>query len=177
MALITTPGAVTADAYVSLADAALYAEARGLTFAITGDDEELAEQAIRRATAWIDGTYFARFPGSPTSVDQALEWPRTGVVFRGQSLADDIIPGQIVRATVEAAVREKVAPNSLNPDVIPGQNVKRERIEGVVEVEYAGASTSVTDQQPVIAVIDGILAPLLGGSAIGNTSTSMVQRA
>lgn len=163
MALIVEDGTGKADAdsYVSLSDAASYASSRGLTFVISGGDEAKAEAALRRATSWVDAEYGARFPGSRVNGrDQALQWPRNDAVdASGEEIASDAVPIEIVRATIEAAVREKASPGSLSPDVTPGKIKTRAKV-GEIEVEYA-ASGSVTEQRPVLSVVDGILAPLL----------------
>jgi hypothetical protein len=165
MSLIIETGAGLsgAESYVNLADAAAYAEARGLTFAISGDDEALAEQALRRATTWLDATYRSQFPGDRKNLrQQALEWPRIGAYDRnGYNITDSEIPRELVAATIEAAVREKASPGALSPDVTPGQIAKMERVEGAVTVEYAIGSGVISDQRPVSTVIDDILGSLL----------------
>lgn len=155
-------GLANAESYVSVSDCAAYAAARGLTF--PASPEATAEQALRRATTWLDGRYRSRFPGSRTNGrGQALEWPRSGAYdAESNEIASSEVPVEIVNATIEAAVREMAAPGSLSPDVIPGKVKKRVRVEGAVEVEYAVGSGSAYEQRPVVAVIDGILASLLG---------------
>jgi hypothetical protein len=158
-------GIAAADSYVSLADASTIATALGLTFAISGDDEALAEQALRRATLWLDSTYRSRFPGWRTHYRlQGLEWPRQGAYDQNvvpQYIAVDEIPTEIKKATVIAAVREKASAGSLSPDVTPGQIKKSVSVEGAVSVEYAIGTGGVTDQRPVVTMIDDVLASLL----------------
>src|SRR5690606_33032799 len=150
-------GKSDAESYASLATIAAYAAAHGLTFAIEGDDEALAEAAARRATVWLDATYRSRFTGRRTNGrNQALEWPRTGAYDNQvppDYLESDEIPQEIIDACCEAAIREKASPGSLSPDVTPGQVAKRERVEGAVEIEYFRAG-GVTDQRPVATVVD-----------------------
>lgn len=157
-------GLANAESYVSVSDAATYAAARGLTFPASPADK--AEQALRRATAWLDGRYRSRFPGQrKNGRDQALEWPRINACDRGgNEIASDEVPIEIVNATIEAAVREMAAPGGLSPDVTPGEVAKRLKA-GSVEIEYASASGSVFDQRPVLTVIDGILSSLLGSTS------------
>lgn len=170
MALIVEDGTgkADADAYVSLADASTYATAKGLIFPISGGDQTLAEQAIRRATTWIDGRYRSRFSGSRKQLrNQALEWPRINAFDAAcpESIIDpDSVPVEIVQATVEAAVREKARPGSLSPDVTPGK-IKKSFRAGQIAVEYAVGNGTAAEQRPVVGIIDGILAPLLGGSS------------
>lgn len=166
MALITEDGSglANAESYVSVSDAAAYAAARGLTFPASPTDK--AEQALRRATAWLDGRYRSRFPGQrKNGRDQALEWPRVYACDRdGNEIASDEVPVEIVNATIEAAVREMAAPSSLSPDVTPGKVKKRAKVD-TIEVEYAVGTGTAYDQRPVVSVIDGILSGLLGSAS------------
>lgn len=171
MALVVEDGTgkANADSYVSLDDAAAYATSKGLTFPVSGADATPAEQALRRATTWIDGRYRSRFTGYRKQLrDQALEWPRLNAfdaVECATSVIDpDSVPVEIVQATVEAAVREKASPGSLSPDVTTGK-IKKSFRAGQIAVEYAVGSGTAWEQRPVVDVIDGILAPLLGGSS------------
>ncbi len=155
MSLNVTPGDTAADSYADVSVCVAYALAKGLTF--PGTDATLSEQALRRATSWIDANYRNRFPGYPTDVWQALEWPRTGVFYRGRSsIASNVIPQQILSACCEAAVREFAEPGSLNPDLERGGAIKRLKA-GSVEVEYGASATPQTAFQ----IIDGILSGLL----------------
>jgi hypothetical protein len=162
MALNTTPSAPDADSYVSVEDCAAYAAKKGLAF--PASPIEPAEQALRRATAWLDSTYRIRFPGAATDVWQALEWPRAGVVYRGQDFDETVIPQQIKDATCEAAVREMAEPGSLSPDLDRGGAIKTLKA-GSVEIDYAESAPVST----TFTAIDGL--------AKGSTSVSFVARA
>lgn len=148
-------GLPNAESYVSTSDCAAYASARGLTF--TAD--AAGEQALRRATAWLDGTYRTRFPGQRKRFrQQALEWPRVGAADAdGFPIAADEIPSEIVDATCEAAVRELASPGSMSPDLERGGAIKRLQA-GSVEVEYMGGASTTT----LFQSIDGLLASLIG---------------
>lgn len=117
--------------------------------------------ALVRASAYIDGRYGAKFPGTPAGgYAQELAWPRTGATTReGFGVPADVVPPSIERATYEAAFRELASPGSLAPDYVAAQAVKREKVD-VIETEYA-VSGSATDVTPVVGIIDGILAGLL----------------
>lgn len=164
MALIVEDGTGKPDAesYVSVAGAGAYAAARGLIFPIaTGPEIASAEQALRRATEWLDAKYGGRFGGTWAVTGQGLAWPRFDAVYRGAFIPITTIPLQIVAATVQAAVRELASAGSLSPDVTPGKIKKRVKVEGAVEVEYAVGSAGVASQTPVVSIIDGILAGLI----------------
>lgn len=156
-------GLANADSYVSLADASTIATSFGLTFAISGGDEPLAEAALRRATVWLDASYRHRFSGWKRRYRaQALEWPRQGAYDTNsipQYIPEDQVPVEIRRATVIAAVREKASPGSLSPDITPGEITKRLKV-GSYEEEYFGAG-GVADQRPVVSMVDDVLASLL----------------
>jgi len=169
MALNTTPGAQDADSYVSVEDCAEYAAKKGLAFPASPIGP--AEQALRRATEWLDSTYRIRFPGAATDVWQSLEWPRVGVIYRGQPLDEDTIPRQIIEATCEAAVREMAEPGSLAPDLERGGAVKRLKA-GSVEIEYADSADLTTTFATIDGLLNGLLLP-----AKGKTATSFVARA
>lgn len=116
MALVVTPGASDADSYAALADADAYFSGRGVT-AWTGTDA-VKEAALRKATAYLDNAYRAKWRGVRVNEDQALAWPRCnaesvrtsiGLVLAlvdddGFPMATDAIPAQIERATMEAAL-------------------------------------------------------------------------
>lgn len=180
MALIVEDGSglANADSYVSLADASTMATALGLVFAISGSDEALAEQALRRATLWLDATYRSRFGGWKRRYrQQALEWPRQGAYDNAvvpQLIPEDEVPAEIVRATVIAAAREKASPGSLSPDVTPGEITKRLKV-GSYEEEYFGAG-GVADQRPVVSMVDDVLGSLLTVSR-GQVLFGRVERA
>lgn len=153
---------VGTDSYVSAADAWTYIAAMGLT--VTGSMDDF-DAALRRATQWIDATYRLRFPGYRTSGrDQALEWPRTNAWdAAGESIATDEIPTEIKNATAEAAVRELASAGSLSPDVTPGTTKILTQVEGLSWTPTG--SGGANSQKPVLHVVDGILAPLIGGGS------------
>lgn len=153
-------GLTDAQAYVSAADVALYAVARGKTFT----DDADGESAIVRATTWLDAAY--KWPGTRThGRNQALQWPRTGAIDTDDyAIADDEIPSELIAASCEAAIREFLTPGFLTPDVVPGKVVQSARVDGAVSVTYAvRKGDDVSGQIPVITAIDGILKTLVGG--------------
>lgn len=169
MALNTTPGDQDADSYFTLQEGADYAAKKGLSFPIS--PAEPAEQAARRGTAWLDATYRPRFMGAATDVWQNLEFPRVGVIYRGQPLDDDVIPKQIKEAAIEAAIRELAKPGSLSPD--------RQRGGAIKEIQAGSVDITFADNAPIettFTAIDGLLSGLLLPTK-GKTSTSFVARA
>lgn len=173
----TGAGLANADSYVSTDNCAAYATDRGLIFAVAGSDLALAEQALRRATVWLDATYRDRYLGwRKLFRAQALEWPRTGALDNStipQVIQPDEVPVEIVRACCEAAVYEKANPGGLSPTVIASEIVQSLQA-GSVRVDYGvtgryGKSVNASDFIPVMNTIDNILVTLIqdaGGASI-----------
>lgn len=162
MSLIVTPGATDADCYVDLDEYRAYCGNVG--HVLTGKTDQELEQALRRGTTWLDGTYGLRFIGEPASADQALEWPRKNAVWRGSELPATSMPRQIKNALCEAAWRESIAPGSLAPDYVGSEKVKRTRKKvGDLEkeIEYADSASTKEASVPVFAAIDGLLIGLV----------------
>lgn len=162
-------GDPSSESYVDIAAINAYAVAHGKSFPITGSDGPstavavaAAEAAARRSAKWIDGTYRDRFPGArKNGRDQGLEWPRIDALDAdGNAIADDIVPGEMIAAQCEAAIRELASPGSLSPDVTPGGIKTSVRVD-VISVSYA-QGYGVAGQLPVLTEIDKLLAPLLG---------------
>lgn len=157
-------GLVDAESYQSVADFKVYCDARGMSYA--GKSDTLIEQALRRGTEWLDATYRGSYCGLPLNPpDQALEWPRVGMVDRnGYAIPSDSVPRQVKAATAEASHRELITPGYLLPDYVGSERIKRSRKKvGPLEkeIEYQGGSGTAADVQPIIAVIAGIMASLL----------------
>lgn len=173
MTLIVTPGDPNADSYVSLADCLTYATNHGLPFeggsGVTANGLT-GEQALRRATAWIDGTYRYRFAGIRVNVRlQAREWPRYDVVDPWGNYVDYLtIPVEVIQATCEAASREYASPGTLSPDLDRGGQIRKLKA-GSVEIDYGNNATALT----LFGTIDGILGSLLAAS---NPYTSSAAR-
>lgn len=131
----TGAGLSTANSYVSVADFETFATDHGYTLSGTSTQKE---QALVRATAYIDGTFRSMFGGVRThGRDQALEFPRSGLVDReGWGIDSDEMPAELKNATCEAAKRELASSGSLVPDIKAGGGVLKRVKAGSVEVEY-----------------------------------------
>jgi len=71
------------------------------------------------------------------------------------------IPPRIIEAQCIAALKEFENPNSLQAD--KAKNVKRERIEGVIETEYFSKDIS---SSAIFTIIDNLIAPYLKKSFV-----------
>ena len=99
-----TIGGVSANSYVTLAEANAYFDSSYNRTAWTALVPVDATKSILlvEATRLID-TYFV-FNGLPTSVDQALQWPRVDALdVNRETIADDVLPNELKNAVCEMA--------------------------------------------------------------------------
>jgi hypothetical protein len=194
MALVVETGAglPNAESYVSVADFKTYADGRGLDYTVANTDD-LVEQALRRATAYVD-TYRNRFSGYRTNRRaQALEWPRIGAYYyvpdNGRSIGfiyptdrDDqlgsqgydyipanVVPPEVIQATCEAAVREAAAPGSMQPDLERGGAIQ-ELQAGSVRIVYAANASAQTTTQIIDSILDALLMANANGGLFGRAA-------
>lgn len=123
-------------------------------------DDAPAPAVLRlRGSNYIDATYGERFLGKPTGgLLQVRAWPRTGV----PGVPDDTVPDRVVEASYEAALQEAREPESLSIFGSAADRVKRERVEGAVDVSYAeGSGDLALDLTPIFTTIEGLLKPFL----------------
>jgi len=166
MALVTEDGSGRADAesLLSVSDALTHHANRGnAAWALLSTAAQ--EQALRKATDYIQGVYGLRWGGYRVSQTQALDWPRYQVVRRDvlashvvQYWPSNEVPAGVKRACAELALRASAG--DLNPD--NSQAIKREKV-GPIETEYQDYSSAA----PSYPAIDAALKPYLatGGSA------------
>jgi hypothetical protein len=168
----TGAGLTDADAYCSLEFADAYLAARGETLWATDTTESQREQAIRRATDYMQQVYRYRWAGYRKTQDQSLDWPRYEVPrldvpsSYGYGLLpafypDNTVPAEVQRACAYLAL--KAAAGELAPDV--ARVTTREKID-VIEVEYAEGATPWVR----FRAVDNLLAGLLKGDS-GSTIT------
>jgi hypothetical protein len=149
--------------YGSVAEASAYHAARGnIDWETLGTDTD-HEIALTRGRDYIDGTYGARFAGTPTDPDQINAWPRTGATVYGSSIAGSVVPLRVIHASYEAALIEIRKIGSLTKVVDPAKKVKRQKVEGM-EREFfePGAGNIFAPDAPISTLIEGLLAPLIG---------------
>jgi hypothetical protein len=124
----------------------------------------------QRGSSYIDGLYGPRFTGTPTTLTQDREWPRTGAYIFGSALGSTVIPNRVIEASYRAAYIAATNPSALSVVIDPNRVVKRQKVD-TIEREFfepgAGADGFLTAS--VSSDIEGLLAPLLtpvGGPAI-----------
>lgn len=153
MALIveTGTGASDSESLCSIAYADTYNANRGCAPWATLTTVQ-KEEALRRATDYVEQVYGQNFQGRRINSTQALSWPRYDVYLNDYSVSSSIVPSLVMNATAELAY--KAAQGNLAPDLTQG--IKREKV-GVLEVEYDNYSVQYTRFRSV----DNILNPLL----------------
>lgn len=153
------------DSYASAADADTYFSDRGLTNWATLSLNE-KEQALRRATDYMQQTYRDRWAGFRTTTTQALDWPRWNVPLKdlpGSYGAGPVyfdshsIPSEVKTACIMLAF--KAAAGDLAPDL--GSQKASVKI-GPIETTYFQGTRQATKIQSV----DHILQPYLNGSGL-----------
>ena len=116
---------------------------------LTGD----ADQARQAGSLYIDATYAHRFKS--TALSFVAEFPRFDY---------DPTPERVEFAAYEAAYLWGLDNNALSVTASASGVVKREKVEGAVEVEYFENTTkdgTVTDATPRFSVIEGLLYPFI----------------
>ena len=185
MALVTTAGAADADSYASLVEATAYlTTARGVAAWAAAANDTLREQALRRATTYLDNQYRGRWVGVRTNETQALAWPRIdgyrntngGFVQPLYDLDDfqideDVVPQQVKNACMEAALLS-LAGVSMEPRLARGGAIKSEQVGPLAVTHMDGAS--VLDR---ITVIEGLLRGLVKSMPGASSGTVALVRA
>ena len=94
-------GLSTSESYISVSDADARHTALGNT-AWTGADA-VKESALRRATQYMTQAYRQRWKGTRLLREQALDWPRYGVIVDNFYLDTVIVPDDVANACADLA--------------------------------------------------------------------------
>lgn len=113
------------------------------------------EEALRRATTFMEQSYRMRWRGNRVTATQALSWPRHSVYVDGFAVESNTVPAAVVNACSDLAL--KAAAGDLAPDI--ERAIIREKI-GPIETEWSVHSSPTTQYR----AIDMTLAPFLRGS-------------
>lgn len=114
-----------------------------------------------RGSNYIDGTYGARFSGTPTAgFAQERAWPRTGAYAYGQPIGDTVIPDAVVKASYVAALADAKAPGSLSVTFTPGTNKVLTKVDSI-EWDVVGDASAPGAMIPVLTAVEGLLSPFL----------------
>jgi hypothetical protein len=136
--LIVENGTIVAgaDSFVTQAEYAAYAALLGINV----DGVENQKYALIKAAAFL-GSFEGRLKGSRVSRDQLLCFPRSGVVIDGFEWNDNEIPRNVKLAQMQFALDLQAGIDIYNPPQSDSVAVRREKVEGAVEVEYAVADS------------------------------------
>lgn len=140
MALVTEDGTgmATAESFISVADAETRLSNLGdTTFAALTTAEK--EQALRKATNFMEQRYRTKWRGTRLYRDQALSWPRYGAEVDGYTLDSNYVPADVANACADLALISLT--ETLNPNL--DREVIREKV-GPLETEYARGSVGKT---------------------------------
>ena len=149
MALIveTGTGSATGESFCSVADSLAYHAARGnATWATITTAQQ--EQALRRATDYMEAVYSQRWAGTRTTSVQALSWPRYNVFVNGFVTLSSSIPRAVINACSELALR--AAAGELLSDST--QQKTRTKVD-VLEVEFDKYSPQSTQYLAITALL------------------------
>lgn len=153
----TGTGSASAESYASVTQADTRLAALGMTN-WAGLEVAKKEQALRRATVFIEQRYRDKWKGTRLYRAQALSWPRYGACVDGYDILSTEVPTELANATIDLAL--KAAAGDLNADLT--RAIVREKV-GPLETEYAEHSP----QSVRYVSIEQTLSPFLrGGGAV-----------
>lgn len=132
-------GIVGADSYLDLSDARALAASFGL---VLPDDDTQAEVALRNGAAYVD-MFEGKFSGTRKVDDQGLSWPRDNAYkcYGSQtiSIADDVVPSEMMKAQVYAASEYGAGSNPRPSD--DGREIQEETVGPITQKYFeTGAS-------------------------------------
>jgi len=155
-------GKSNADAYVTLAECDAYHARFGNSGwkIITGavSNEAKRENAIKKATAFIDARYGNRFKGVRKTAEQALLFPRDGISDNDGYVLENV-PLAVKRATCEAALKIFLGAD-LMPDLDRGGKIISETV-GPISTTYSSSAPAGTKYE----TIESLLRCCLNGGA------------
>lgn len=172
----TGSGNAAANSYASVEQADAWHAARGITTWADLLTEE-REQALVRATAYMQQVYRLRWAGSRVLMTQALDWPRAWVPmvdapgYYGAYPAyypSNAVPREVRDACCELALT--AAAGDLSPNI---ERQAKSVTVGPITKVYADNASPVTRYR----AIDNMLAPLLLGASVGDGSSIKLVRA
>lgn len=161
--IISTPGAIDANSYVTLAEADIYLEASLNAESWTALDDERKKAALAHAARLIESL---RFGGLKSTATQSLEWPREGVFDRNGYYVNGV-PSKLKDAQCEIAIWE------LNePDRLAG----RFELETMEAVKIGPINYNVAPGAPVLPSYITNMLMAIGPGAVKDPNSSTVSR-
>lgn len=169
-AIDATVGGASSNSYATQAEVGQYMDDTLNADAWSDSADEQQRQSMIQATRLLD--QLVQWQGWITDVDQALEWPRTGVVdCSGRSVDSDEIPQAVKDAQSELALHLLQANRMVDPAIL-AQGIKSATV-GPISVTVDQLATQDVFSTGTISAIEcfGIVtgAALSGGLRIGRT--------
>ena len=159
--LISALNAIDANSYVTVQDADDYFVSRGISgWSLLSNLEK--EQALIRATDYLEATYYRAWIGRKETSSQSLSWPRIDAYY-DEHFEIFGIPSELKRATYEMAIR--ASKGELVSD--QEQRIIKEKVD-VLEVTYYEHG----DQATRFDYVNRILKPII--KSAGNSTFQSV---
>lgn len=163
LVVITTAGAKDANSYASLEDGNQYHEGHPQGATWTAATEDAENRALVTATRQMDAWF--EWDGFVTYVDQALLWPRVGVVGRkGYLLDSKSIPDIIRDATIELA-RSRLSDAGPTDDA---DNISRLKA-GPVDITFRDEVATFVIPDAVLIMVKHIGTPRVARQRFGTS--------
>lgn len=153
-------GKTDSNSYIDEAGLTTYATDRGITLTAATD----AAKAVLLIQA-MDYIEAQPYKGYKYTDEQALQWPRAGVVIDSYSVDTDEIPQLLIDALCETAISVDAGANPLAP---VGRSTKKEKV-GDIEVEYMDGARDST----YIAAAENKLSKLLKAGSGGISAVAI----
>ena len=133
-------------------------------------DDDLS-RALAQGTVMVDSLE-PRMNGKRASADQALALPRVGMTRRdGTAVSSESVPKAVRDATCWAASYALANPNDVNTVFSQQLLIKKERVEGVIDVEYQDLE-DVSSFKRTLTIVEETLASLLQPSDAEKTASA-----
>lgn len=140
MAIIVEDGSLVANAnsYVTRAEFIAYAQGFGVAI----PDTEASDAQLLKAAQFID-SHESRLKGTRSTRDQAMAYPRSDLMIEGYYWAQDEIPRQVLLCQLNVAMDINSGIDPYNPAPPDNRALRREKVDGAVDVEYFGNDKAV----------------------------------
>lgn len=156
MALVLEDGSALPNSNTYVLEVTFTDWLASMGFTITRPADELLLNAMTTIEA-------QNYKGNKLTKEQALQWPRSGVVVDGFDVGEDEIPQELINAQMQCAYD---IDQGNDPSAIGTQDVKKEKVD-VIEVEYQDNSSSGTYNTALYGYLSKLLA---NGAGAGLTA-------